>query len=172
MKKQDCFLFGTIFKLHGYKGDVNIYNDNDIPLILNDIEFFYIEENNELIPYFSVSVRLKKKNILLVQFEDVDSEKEALKILKKKVYLPISFLPEGESLNQNKIIIGFNVLDKALGNIGKVEFINDSTKQNLIIVKNGEKEFFIPFHDQFVVNIDVAKKILEVNIPQELIDIN
>ena len=172
MKKQDCFLFGTIFKLHGYKGDVNIYNDNDIPLILNDIEFFYIEENNELIPYFSVSVRLKKKNVLLVQFEDVDSEKEALKILKKKVYLPNSFLPEGESLNQNKIIIGFNVLDKSLGNIGKVEFINDSTAQTLIIVKNGEKEFFIPFHDQFVVNIDVAKKILEVNIPQELIDIN
>lgn len=172
MKKQDCFLFGTIFKLHGYKGGVNIYNDNDIPLILNDIEFFYIEENNELIPYFSVSVRLKKKNVLLVQFEDVDSEKEALKILKKKVYLPNSFLPEGELLNQNKIIIGFNVLDKSLGNIGKVEFINDSTAQTLIIVKNGEKEFFIPFHDQFVVNIDVAKKILEVNIPQELIDIN
>ena len=172
MKKQDCFLFGTIFKLHGYKGGVNIYNDNDIPLILNDIEFFYIEENNELIPYFSVSVRLKKKNVLLVQFEDVDSEKEALKILKKKVYLPNSFLPEGELLNQNKIIIGFNVLDKSLGNIGKVEFINDSTAQTLIIVKNGEKEFFIPFHDQFVVNIDMAKKNLEVNIPQELIDIN
>lgn len=172
MKKQDCFLFGTIFKLHGYKGGVNIYNDNDIPLILNDIEFFYIEENNELIPYFLISVRLKKKNVLLVQFEDVDSEKEALKILKKKVYLPNSFLPEGGSLNQNKIIIGFNVLDKSLGNIGKVEFINDSTKQTLIIVKNGEKEFFIPFHYQFVVNIDMAKKILEVNIPQELIDIN
>lgn len=172
MKKQDCFLFGTIFKLHGYKGDVNIYNDNDFPLILNDIEFFYIEENNELIPYFSVNVRLKKKNVLLVRFEDVDSEKEALKILKKKVYLPKSFLPEGESLNQNKIIIGFNVLDKSLGNIGKVEFINDSTAQTLIIVKNGEKEFFIPFHDHFVGNIDVIKKTLEVNIPQELIDIN
>ena len=172
MKKQDCFLLGTIFKLHGYKGDVNIYNDNDIPLILNDIEFFYIEENSELIPYFSVSVRLKKKNVLLVRFEDVDSEKEALKILKKKVYLPKTFLPEGELLNQNKIIIGFNVLDKSLGNIGKVEFINDSTAQILIIVKNGEKEFFIPFHDHFVVNIDVIKKTLEVNIPQELIDIN
>ena len=172
MKKQDCFLLGTIFKLHGYKGDVNIYNDNDIPLILNDIEFFYIEENNELIPYFLVSIRLKKKNVLLVRFEDVDSETEALKILKKKVYLPNSFLPEGDSLNQNKIIIGFNVLDKSLGNIGKVEFINDSTAQTLIIVNNGEKEFFIPFHDQFVVNIDMTKKNLEVNIPQELIDIN
>jgi len=172
MKKQDCFLFGTIFKLHGYKGDVNIYNNNEIPIVLNDIKFFYIQENNELIPYFPVSVRLKKKNVLLVKFEDVDSEREALKILKKKVYLPNYFLTEGELLNQNKIIIGFNVLDKSLGNIGKVEFINDSTKQNLIIVKNSEKEFFIPFHDQFIVNIDVANKILEVNIPQELIDIN
>ena len=39
MKKQDCFLLGTIFKLHGYKGDVNIYNDKDIPLILSEIDF-------------------------------------------------------------------------------------------------------------------------------------
>ena len=61
MEKQDCFLLGTIFKLHGYKGDINIYNDNDIPLVYTDIDFFYIEENNELIPYFAESVRPKKK---------------------------------------------------------------------------------------------------------------
>ena len=58
-------MFGTIFKLHGYKGDVNIYNDNDIPLVFSEIDFFYVEENNELIPYFADSVRPKKKKILL-----------------------------------------------------------------------------------------------------------
>ena len=92
MKKQDCFLFGTIFKLHGYKGDINIYNDNNITLVYTDIDFFYIEENNELIPYFTESIRPKMKKILLVKFEDVDSEEQAVKILKRKVYLPNKFL--------------------------------------------------------------------------------
>ena len=62
MTEQDCFFFGTIFKLHGYKGDVNIYNDNNISLNFADIEFFYIKDNNELIPYFSENIRNKKKN--------------------------------------------------------------------------------------------------------------
>ena len=172
MKKQDCFLFGTIFKLHGYKGDVNIYNDNDIPLVFSEIDFFYVEENNELIPYFADSVRPKKKKILLVKFEDVDSEEVALRILKRQVYLPNKFLPKIEDINPDKIMVGFDVIDNTLGKIGKVDFVNDKTTQKLIIVKDGSKEFFIPFHDNFVLNIDFTKKILEVNIPQELIDIN
>ena len=172
MEKQDCFLLGTIFKLHGYKGDVNIYNDNDIPLVFTDIEFFYIEDNNELIPYFAESVRPKKKQVLLVKLEDVDSEEQALKILKQKVYLPNKFLPEMGNINPDKLIVGFEVIDNKLGKIGKVDFVNDKTSQKLIIVKDGEKEFFIPFHDNFVININIKQKILEVNIPQELIDIN
>ena len=171
MKKQDCFLLGTIFKLHGYKGDVNIYNDNDIPLILSEIEFFYIEENNELIPFFAENKRNKKKNVFLVKFEDIDSEEDALKILKKKVYLPKSILKE-QDLDQNKIIVGFDVIDRRLGKIGRVEFVNESTSQSLIIVKGEEKEFFIPFHDQFVLNIILGKKIIQVDIPKELININ
>ena len=172
MKKQDCFLLGTIFKLHGYKGDVNIYNDNDIPLIFTNIDFFFVEINNELIPYFTYRVRPKKKKILLVKFEDVDSEEQALKILKRKVYLPNKFLPKLEDINQDKIIVGFDVIDKTLGRVGMVDFVNDKTPQKLIIVKDGEKEFFIPFHENFVINIDLENRILYVNIPEELMNIN
>ena len=172
MKKQDCFLLGTIFKLHGYKGDVNIYNDNDIKLILSKISFFFIEENNVLIPYFTENVRIKKKKILLVKFEDISSESAALQILNKKVYLPNSLYPKTQNLNQNQIMIGFNVMDKNLGNIGKVEFVNDSKLQSLILVKNEEKEFYIPFHEKFIKEIDVDNKIVNVNVPDELININ
>ena len=172
MKKQDCFLLGTIFKLHGYKGDVNIYNDNDIKLILSKISFFLIEENNELIPYFTENIRVKKKKILLVKFEDINSESEALKILNKKVYLPNTLYQKIQNLNQNQIVVGFNVIDKSLGNIGIVEFVNDSKLQSLILVKNEEKEFYIPFHEKFIKKIDVDNKILKVKIPEELININ
>ena len=172
MKKQECFLFGTLFKLHGYKGDVNIYNDNDIPLVFSEIDFFYVEENNELIPYFADSVRPKKKKILLVKFEDVDSEEVALRILKRQVYLPNKFLPKIEDIIPDKIMVGFDVMDKTLGKVGIVDFVNDKTAQKLIIVKEGEKEFFIPFHDNFVLNIDLEKKILNVDVPEELMNIN
>ena len=43
---------------------------------------------------------------------------------------------------------------------------------HFIIVKGGGKEFFIPFHNQFVLNIILDKKIIQVDIPKELININ
>ena len=172
MEKQDCFLLGTIFKLHGYKGDVNIYNDNDIPLVYTDIDFFYIEDHNELIPYFTESIRPKKKQVLLVKLEDVNSEEQALKILKRKVYIPNKFLPEIENIYPDYLFFGWVSTNSLKALSGIVNFVNDKTSQKLIVVRNGKKEFFIPFHDNFVININLKKKILEVNIPQELIEIN
>ena len=85
MQKKDCFLFGTVFKLHGYKGDVNIYNDNDIPFDFSTLEYFLIELNNQLVPFFIKKARPTKPNVVLVKFEDIDSEEAAKKIHKRKV---------------------------------------------------------------------------------------
>ena len=38
MFKKKCFLFGSIFKLHGFKGEVNIYNESNIDIDSIDIE--------------------------------------------------------------------------------------------------------------------------------------
>ena len=67
------------------------------------------------------------------------------KILKKKFTYQNPLLSKKEDLNQNKIIVGFDVIDKRLGNIGRVEFVNESTSQSLIIVKKRKKNFSFPF---------------------------
>ena len=102
MQKKDCFLVGTVFKLHGYKGDVNIYNEVDIPFDFNALDYFLIEQNNELIPFFIDRARPTKPNVVLVKFEDVNSEEEAKEILKRKVFLPKEFLPEIVELIKGK----------------------------------------------------------------------
>ena len=91
MQKKDCFLVGTVFKLHGYKGDVNIYNEDDIPFNFSTLDYFLIELDNELVPYFIEMARTTKPNVVLVKFEDVNSEEEAKEILKRKVFLPKEF---------------------------------------------------------------------------------
>lgn len=172
MKKQDCFLFGTIFKLHGYKGEVNIYNDNNIPLMTNKVEFLYLEEDSNLVPYFVESIRQKKKNILLVKFDSINSEEEAIKILKQRVFLPDILKPKESHSSKEKIIQGFSVIDKKMGKIGTVHFVDNQSPQRLIKVINKDKEFFIPFHANFIDNIDEKNNILEVSIPKELLNIN
>jgi 16S rRNA processing protein RimM len=52
MQKKDCFLFGTVFKLHGYKGDVNIYNNDNIHVNYSLLKYIFIQFDNDLVPYF------------------------------------------------------------------------------------------------------------------------
>ena len=33
MQKKDCFYIGSIFKLHGYKGKIILFNENDMKMI-------------------------------------------------------------------------------------------------------------------------------------------
>ena len=173
MQKKDCFLVGTIFKLHGYKGDVNIYNDNDILFDFNTINYFLIEKNNTLIPFFITKARYTKPNVILIKFENINSEKEALSIIKHKVYLPSKFLPEiDETKTSKQQLIGFKILDINLGNLGEITYIDSQTAQQLIYVSKEGKEFCFPMHQQFIININTEKGIMEVEIPEELINLN
>ena len=172
MRKKDCFLVGTIFKLHGYKGEVTIYNNNDILFNFNAINYFFIEKNNSLVPFFITKARLKKKNIILVKFEDVNSEEEALQILKRDAYLPRKLFPKQKRQISEKQFIGFKILDITLGDLGKINYINSQTPQDLIYVSKDGKEFCFPMHNEFIIKINYEKEIMEVNIPEDLLQLN
>ena len=171
MLKENCFLLGTIFKLHGYKGDVTIYNEEDLTLDLKNIEFLFIEKNNSLIPFFISKIRNTKPKNILVKFEDINSEDEAKSILKSPVYIPKKFKPL-KNTKSTEDITGYNVCDQNLGDLGEITYIDSQTPQTLIYVTNNEKEFCFPMDKEFVKNINTVKRIIEVLIPKELLNLN
>ena len=173
MQKKDCFLLGTVFKLHGYKGGVNIYNDKNILLDFNTLKYFLIEQESILVPFFIIKARATKSNIILTNFEDIDSEKKALQILNRKVYLPINLLPETHKEAACKDeIIGFKVLDANIGMLGQVSYIDSQTPQKLIYVRQDGKEFCFPMHGNFITDIGIKSQTIKVRIPEELINLN
>ncbi|MDC3306126.1 ribosome maturation factor RimM [Flavobacteriales bacterium] len=173
MQKKDCFLFGTVFKLHGYKGDVNIYNDDDIPFDFSTLDYFLIELNNELVPHFIEHARKTKANVVLVKFEDTNNETTAKKILKQKVYLPKEWLPKTDATEiTEKTLIGYSVVDIHFGELGQITYINSQTSQQLIYVEKDGTEFCFPMHEKFIKGIDPKEGIMQVEIPEELLDLN
>ena len=87
--------------------------------------------------------------------------------------MPIEFLPEIDSNEiSEKQLIGFKIVDINLGELGEISYINSQTAQQLIYVSKDGKEFCFPMHKQFIISVDSKKRIMEVTIPEDLINLN
>ena len=169
MKKEDCYYLGRIVKPFSYKGELVLFFDVDNIYEYEGLEYVYIEINNRLVKYNIETFRLHG-NKVVVTFEDLSPE-EANVLVGKELYLPLSFLPE---LKGNQFyfheVIGFEVIDKEKGNIGKIkEFID--TNQTIMIIENGEKEILIPVVDEVIDRLDRDAKTMYITAPDGLIDI-
>ncbi|MBF6641777.1 16S rRNA processing protein RimM [Flavobacterium sp. J49] len=171
MRKEDCFYLGKIAKKFSFKGEVLIYLDTDEPELYENMESVFVEFNKNLVPFFIENSALHKNDFLRVQFEDVDSEEEADKLIGCEIYLPLNMLPK---LEGNKFyfheVIGFEIEDQRLGVFGKIVSINDTSAQPLFEVVNGSVEILVPMIDQFLVKIDRENKKVVMNLPEGLIE--
>ena len=172
MRKDDCFYLGKIAKKFSFKGEVLIYLDTDEPEMYEDLESVFVEFNKNLVPFFIENAQLHKNDFLKVRFEDIDNEDKADELIGREVYLPLSMLPklEGNKFYYHEVI-GFDVVDNRLGNIGKIVAINDSAAQPLFEIDKDGIEILVPMIDDFIVEVSRDKKTIFLNTPEGLVDL-
>jgi 16S rRNA processing protein RimM len=171
MKKEDCFYLGIITKPFGYKGELVCYFDVDDPTYYENLDSVLIELESGLVPYLIESLRLNNNNAY-IKLEDVKPD-EALLLIKKELYLPLQRLPK---LKGNKFyfheVIGFEVIDKIKGSIGKIDKIMDHPAQPILqVLNNNAKEILIPVADDIIKNVDRKNKQISIQAPDGLIDL-
>ncbi len=171
MNKEDCFYLGKIVSKFSFKGEVLVKLDTDDPESFLEMESVFIDMNKNLIPFFIEKSSLQKSNLLRLKFEEITSEEDADRILKKELYLPLSFLPE---LNDDQFyfheVIGFKVTDKLFGDVGILKGVNDSTPQALFEIERDGKEILVPVNDDFIDKLDKPNKTLHLDVPEGLIE--
>ena len=65
----------------------------------------------------------------------------------------------------------FKIYDKKEGEIGSIEKIDFNRPQPLFIVKKNDNTILIPFVDELITNIDLDSKVINVELPENLIQI-
>ncbi len=173
MKKEDCFYLGIIAKKYSFKGEVILKLDTDQPEIYENLDAILVDFGKALVPYFVEKSLFQKGNQLRIQFEEVYSEQEADKLLKKDAYLPLNLLPKlkGTKFYYHEIS-GFILEDINFGEIGLIDSINDSSSQPLFVIKTETEDILIPMVDDFIQKIDRKNKKVLVKTPEGLIDMN
>jgi len=172
MQKADCYHLGYIAKLHGFKGEVSFFLDVTDPTEYASLNKVFIDINGFLTPFFITSFQLKPRGFAAVKLEGVNSENDALPLLRKNLYLPVSELPEltGTQFYDHEVV-GFEVVDESFGKVGTLVQIIDLPVNPLIQVDANGKEVLIPFVKGLVQEVNRAAKILRVKAPEGLISI-
>ena len=171
MKKEDCFYVGTIVGKYSFKGEVLVKTDSDNPQIYTELESIFVELSTGLVPFFIEKCLLHKSSLLRIDFEESKDETTANSLLKKNLYLPLSFLPplEGTQFYFHEVI-GFSVTEKN-NLLGTIQTIYDQGAQALFEIQTNQKKVLIPIHDDFIVQIDRKNKSIEVQLPEGLLDL-
>ncbi|MEO9891400.1 ribosome maturation factor RimM [Aurantibacter sp.] len=171
MRKEDCFYLGKIVSKYSFKGEVLVKLDTDEPEIYENMESVFIRlKANNLVPFFIKSCRLHKSALLRIDFEDINDEQSADRIMGSELFLPLELLPK---LTGNKFyfheVVGYTLQDSVHGDIGNITGVNDNTSQALFVAMKGDKELLIPISDEIVTKVDRESKSIHVTTPEGLV---
>lgn len=171
MKIEDSFYIGYITKTKGLKGELQLFFEYDEPEAL-DLDSVFVEINGKLVPFFTASFKLQSNQTGYFFFDDVDTIEKAQKLIRKKVYLPLSRKPERE---EGDFLItdlkGFIVHDEKHGELGEIIEIHEYPQQFVAVVPYKFREIMFPLNDEFIVEIDEEEGMLYVSLPEGLLDV-
>lgn len=157
---------GEIVNTHGIKGELRIVSDFKYKekVFINGNKLYLGKRKQKVI----IDSYRKHKNYDMVKFDGINDINDAIIFKGDEVYIKREDLDIDGYVDED--IIGLKVYDEDKL-IGKVTSIIKN-KQEILVVKNRNKSYLIPFVNEFIKNIDLDKKILSINVIEGLLDEN
>ena len=165
MKKPDLQYLGEFIKLFSFKGELIFYSELKSVFIEN-LDSLFVNFNESYVPFQIIKVKSHKKNNYRTQLQNVNSESEAKRLLKKDIYVERI----ENSDNSDYLVDNFKVYNDNKY-IGVVISTINKTEQSIMEVKMSDKVVLIPLVDQFIVEINDEELKIDMDLPEGLLDI-
>ena len=164
--------FGFIRKLHGHRGEVVIELVSE-ELYGSDPVFLFVEIEGIPVPFEVESLRGDLSRLIL-KLSRVDSEEEASKLRGCRLLIDKDDLPPTfeDWPEEAAPLEGYKVYHPALGFLGKIYDVDDSTENVLLLIirDKDRKQLILPFVEEWIVSIDDEEQKIIYDYPPELPD--
>ncbi len=171
MTKEEAFYIGYITKTKGLKGEVQLYFEFEDYESL-ELDVVFAEMNGKMVPFFVATHKIYPNSTGLFYFDDIDHIDKAQALLKKKIYLPLSKMPERDDDEFFYTDLkGFIAVDETLGELGEIIAVNEYPQQFVATVHYKNRDILFPLNEDFIVEIDDEENILHLDLPEGLLDI-
>ncbi|AKP66693.1 ribosome maturation factor RimM [Companilactobacillus ginsenosidimutans] len=166
------FRVGKIVNTHGIKGEVRVISITDFPEERFKSGSKLIMKSKAGNKEFTIESSRKHKNFILLKFKGFDNINDVEQYKGNELFTSNEIKPElaeGEFLYSQ--IVGLPVVDEKLGEIGKVTEIMELGPNDVWVVKGPKyDEVLIPYIEDVVKKVDIDNKVINVDLPDGLID--
>ena len=125
------------------------------------------------VPFFIEEYRFRSDSTALVKLEGIDTAERARMFTNVDLYFPVKHAEEAEDgeLSWN-FFVGFRMEDVRHGELGEVVEVDTTTVNTLFVVEQEDgEELLIPAQEEFIVEINQEKKLITVELPEGLLNL-
>lgn len=167
---------GKIKDAHGLKGELYFLSFSGEISWLENLAEVFLENKADTVPAFIRYNLLKFKEFkdgAIIQLAGIDDRTMAEKLKGCSLYIPNEQLisDKGETIYLTEII-NFTVYDSTKKQLGVIEGFSSNGAQDILVIKKDDFTYEVPFVDDFIVEIKYQEKIIIMNFPESLMDIN
>ena len=172
IKKEEVYKIGLFNKPHGIHGELQFTFTDDI-FDRVDCDYLICLLDGIFVPFFIEEYRFRSDSTALVKLEGIDTAERARKFTNVEVYFPVKHAEEAEDgeLSWN-FFVGFRMEDVRHGELGEVVEVDTTTVNTLFVVEQEDgEELLIPAQEEFIVEINQEKKLITVELPEGLLNL-
>jgi len=172
--KTNCMEIGFVKKKFSHQGKFILQLNSPLFELKSTNEFIFFEYENCLIPYKIIELNQKNDLEFMVQLKNIESENDLIPFLDCEIWVEKTKIKKLKNKEFDlNYLIGFSIIDKKAGLIGVLDEIQENKFQQLMKIKNAKnKEILIPFVEEFIAEINIANKIIELDLPEGLLEMN
>jgi len=174
IKREDLIEIGQFNKPHGIKGEISFTFTNDI-FDESECNFLLCEIDGIFVPFEIESYRFKSDTTALIKLVRIETDSQVKFLTNLEVYFPKQYMTDNkvsENIASWDYFIGYKIIDSALGEIGSIVDVDETTINVLFVVEQVEgNEILIPASEDLIEKIDTDNKKIWIMMPEGLIEL-
>ena len=174
--REELIEIGIYNKPHGIEGELSATLDVDIEM-LRELSCLVSEIDGIFVPFYVKACRPKTAETVLVTIDGIASEQEAARLVNHEIYaLKRDYDRLDDEADADALpldyFIGFELRDADNARVGEITDVDEQTDNALFIVDRDSVELMVPATDDLIVEFDMEKKVLVMELPQGLLELN
>ena len=175
--REELIGIGHYNKAHGINGEISATIDVE-PELVRDLSCLVSEIDGIFVPFFVESLRSKTSDTVLLTIDGIDNEQDAMRLVNHDIFaLKREYRQESEEADADgyplDYFIGFDLNDEQGNRVGQIVDVNEQTENAIFIIeRDDESELLVPASDDLIVEFDLDKKIMVMDLPDGLLELN